>query len=81
MPNSGVAAGPQSGSATLGRSLVITGELKASEDLTIEGHLEGTIELRQNSVTIGQSATIKGEIFAQEIVVLGNVTGNISASK
>ena len=63
MPNSGVAAGPQSGSATLGRSVVITGELKASEDLAIEGHLEGTIELRQNSVTIGQSATIKGEIF------------------
>ena len=81
MPNSGVAAGPQSGSATLGRSVVITGELKASEDLAIEGHLEGTIELRQNSVTIGQSATIEGEIFAQEVVVLGNVTGNISASK
>ena len=80
-PNPGAANAPQSGSAILGQSVVITGELKATEDLTVEGHLDGKIELRQNSLTIGQNATTEGEIFAQEVVVLGNVTGNISASK
>lgn len=72
---------PPTGSAALGQSVIITGELKASEDLTIEGQIDGTIQMGEHSITIGQNATTKGEIFAREVVVLGTVNGNIKASK
>ena len=72
---------PQSSSAHIGQSVVIKGELTGSEDLKIEGRIEGKIELRQHTVTIGEHATIQAEVSAKEVVVLGRVTGNISASE
>ena len=71
---------PTRGSAILGQSIVITGEIKGNEDLTIEGRVEGTIESKQHFVTIGPKATAKVEIFAKNVVVLGKVDGNITAS-
>jgi cytoskeletal protein CcmA (bactofilin family) len=67
-------------SATLGPSVVIKGELSGEEDLRIEGRVDGTIELRQHSVVIGQQATVNAQIFAQDVVVLGKVFGDITAS-
>ena len=64
----------------IGKSVVIRGELNGSEDLTIEGRVEGKIELRQNVLTIGPNGKIKAEVFAKAVVVLGEVTGNISAT-
>jgi cytoskeletal protein CcmA (bactofilin family) len=65
----------------IGKSVVIKGELNGSEDLTIEGHVEGKIELRDHVLTIGPNGKIKAELFAKSVVVLGEVIGNVSASE
>jgi cytoskeletal protein CcmA (bactofilin family) len=65
----------------IGKSVVIKGELNGSEDLTVEGHVEGKIELREHVLTIGPHGRIKAEIFAKSVVVLGEVAGNITASE
>src|SRR5829696_8895198 len=65
----------------IGKSVVIKGELSGSEDLTIEGHVEGKIELRQNVLTIGPNAKIKAQVFAKSVVILGEVTGNVTATE
>ena len=57
------------------------GELSGSEDLTIEGHVEGRIELKDNVLTIGANAKIRAEVFAKIVIVLGEVTGNVTASE
>jgi cytoskeletal protein CcmA (bactofilin family) len=64
----------------IGKSVVIKGELNGSEDLTIEGHVEGTIQLREHVLTIGPNGKIKAQVFAKSVVVLGEVTGNVTAS-
>ena len=65
----------------IGKSVVIKGELSGSEDLTIEGHAEGRIELRDNVLTIGPNGKIRAEVFAKSVVVLGEVVGNVTASE
>ena len=65
----------------IGKSVVIKGELNGSEDLTIEGHVEGKIELRDHVLTIGPNGKIKAELFAKAVVVLGEVIGNVSATE
>ena len=65
----------------IGKSVVIKGELSGSEDLTIEGNVEGKIELRENVLTIGPNGKIKAEVFAKQVIVLGEITGNVTASE
>ncbi|MDO8679799.1 MAG: polymer-forming cytoskeletal protein [Acidobacteriota bacterium] len=65
----------------IGKSVIIKGELSGSEDLTIEGSVEGTIDLKDNVLTIGPNGKIKAEVFAKSVVVLGEVTGNVTASE
>jgi cytoskeletal protein CcmA (bactofilin family) len=65
----------------IGKSVVIKGDLSGSEDLTIEGQVEGKIELRQNVLTIGANGKIKASIFAKAVIVQGEVTGDITASE
>src|SRR6478736_4717776 len=65
----------------IGKSVVIKGELNGSEDLTIEGHVEGKIELRDHVLTIGPNGKIKAQLHAKAIVVLGEVIGNVTASE
>jgi len=64
----------------IGKSVVIKGELNGREDLTIEGHVEGTIQLRDHVLTIGPNGRIKAQVFAKSVIVLGEVTGNVTAS-
>src|SRR6478672_8366872 len=64
----------------IGKSVVIKGELNGSEDLTIEGQVEGTIQLRDHVLTIGANGRIKAQVFAKAVIVLGEVTGNVTAS-
>jgi cytoskeletal protein CcmA (bactofilin family) len=64
----------------IGKSVVIKGELNGSEDLTIEGHVEGTIQLRDHVLTIGPNGRIKAQVFAKAVIVLGEVNGNVTAS-
>ena len=65
----------------IGKSVIIKGELSGSEDLAIEGQVEGKIELRQNILTIGANGKIKAQIFAKQVIVFGEVIGNITASE
>ncbi|HSK08661.1 MAG TPA: polymer-forming cytoskeletal protein [Vicinamibacterales bacterium] len=65
----------------IGKSVVIKGELNGSEDLTVEGHVEGKIELKDHVLTIGPHGRIKAEIHAKAVIILGEVTGNIGASE
>ena len=65
----------------IGKSVVIKGELNGSEDLTIEGQVEGKIELRQNVLTIGANGKIKAQVFAKSVIILGEVTGNVTATE
>jgi cytoskeletal protein CcmA (bactofilin family) len=73
--------GMEKGPVNIGKSVVIKGELSGSEDLTIEGQVEGKIELRQNVLTIGANARIKAQVFAKSVIILGEVTGNVTASE
>ena len=65
----------------IGKSVVIKGELSGSEDLTIEGQVDGKIELRQNVLTIGPNGRIKAQVFAKSVIILGEVTGNVTATE
>src|SRR5262245_13065707 len=65
----------------IGKSVIIKGDLSGSEDLTIEGQVEGKIELRQNILTIGPNGKIKAAVFAKAVIILGEVTGNVTATE
>ena len=84
-PRPATAGDPQRGqektAVNIGKSVVIKGELNGSEDLTIEGQVEGKIELRQNVLTIGANGKIKAQVFAKSVIVLGEVHGNVTASE
>jgi cytoskeletal protein CcmA (bactofilin family) len=64
----------------IGKSVVIKGELNGSEDLTIEGQVEGKIELKDHVLTIGPNGKIKAQVFAKALIVLGEVNGNVTAT-
>ncbi len=66
--------------ATIGKSLVIKGEVSGSESLYVDGKIEGTINLPGNRVTVGRNGQVSANITAREIVVLGKVRGNMAAS-
>ena len=76
--NSAVAA--PSEQATIGKSLIIKGELSGSESLYIDGKVEGSITLDGNRVTIGRNGQVHANIQAREVVVLGKVKGNVTAT-
>ena len=82
-PRSAPPAQPITGSAdqaTIGKSLVIKGEVTGSESLFIDGSIEGSITLPGNRVTVGRNGNVSANISAREIVVLGKVRGNATAS-
>lgn len=66
--------------ATIGKSLVIKGEVTGSESLYIDGRVEGTITLAGNRVTIGRNGQIQASVVAKDVVVLGKLKGNVTAS-
>jgi cytoskeletal protein CcmA (bactofilin family) len=66
--------------ASIGKSIVVKGELSGSEDLTVEGQVDGKIELRDHVLTVGENGRITAQVAAKSIIVLGHVTGNLSAT-
>ena len=66
--------------AWVGKALLIHGKIVSSENLTIDGRVEGTIELGDHSLTIGAGASIKADLVAQTIIISGAVAGNVRAS-
>ncbi len=76
-PAAAAAVGEQ---ATIGKSLVIKGEITGSESLFIDGKVEGSVNLPGNRVTVGRNGQVAASINAREIVVLGKVRGNVTAT-
>ena len=72
---------PMRDMVNIGKSVVIKGELNGSEDLTVEGNVEGRVELRDHILTIGPNGRIKAEVFAKAVIVLGEITGTVTASE
>ena len=66
---------------TIGQSVVIKGDLSAKEDLTIEGQVEGTIELDHSVLTVGPKGAVKAQVSAKTVIVMGKVNGNITATE
>lgn len=65
----------------IGESIFIKGELTGNEDLTIEGKVEGKIELKDHHLTIGGSGSVNAEIFAKSVTITGEVVGNVRADE
>lgn len=70
----------ENGLARIGKTVVIRGEIKGSEDLIIDGHVEGTVTLSENRLTIGPNANVKADLAARDVLILGHVQGNIVAT-
>ena len=66
--------------ATIGKGLFIKGEITGSESLFVDGKVEGSILLNGNRVTVGRNGQVAASITAREVVVLGKVRGNVTAS-
>src|SRR5512137_3137676 len=65
----------------IGQTIFIKGELTGTEDLTIEGRVEGKIELKDHNLTIGPNGKIKADVYAKSIIITGEVLGNAYASE
>ncbi len=70
---------PEMGS--IGQFVVVKGELSAEEDLTVDGQVDGRIQLKRSVLTIGPNGRIKGELRAEKVIVMGKVDGNITATE
>ena len=66
--------------ATIGKSVQIHGEVKGSEDLLVDGVVEGTITLTESRLTIGPNARVKANVSARDVVVVGSLDGDIQAT-
>ena len=66
---------------SIGKSVVMKGELSGSENLAVDGTVEGTIELRDNVLIIGPNGRVKAQVFAKAVIVSGTVNGDITASE
>ena len=74
------APGAGEGVTRIGKSVVIEGEVSGSEDLVVDGKVDGTIELRQHVLTIAPTGRIKAQVVAQSVVVFGKANGSIRTS-
>jgi cytoskeletal protein CcmA (bactofilin family) len=74
------AAAPAGDQATIGKGLVIKGEITGTESLYIDGKVEGSITLPGNRVTVGRNGNVTASVTAREIVVLGKIRGNVTAT-
>ena len=66
--------------ATIGRTLVIKGDISGAESLYIDGRVEGTINIPENRVTIGRNGAVTADVNAREVVIMGKVQGNVICS-
>ena len=73
-------AAPTMEQATIGRTLVIKGEVSGSESLFIDGRVEGTLSFPDNRITIGRQGNVAANVTAKEVVIMGKVHGNVECS-
>lgn len=67
-------------SARIGKTIVINGEVKGSEDLIVDGRVEGIVNLAENRLTVGPNANLAADLTARDVLIMGKVQGNIVAS-
>jgi cytoskeletal protein CcmA (bactofilin family) len=70
----------ETAAAVIGKSVQIRGEVKGSEDLMVDGHVEGTITLVDSRLTIGPNAHVAANVSAKDVILLGQLSGNVSAT-
>jgi cytoskeletal protein CcmA (bactofilin family) len=68
------------GQAVLGKSVIVKGQIYSREDLTIDGEVEGTVELQEHRLTVGPNGKVMASVKAREIVVLGTIHGNVETT-
>ena len=66
--------------ARIGKTVVIRGEVKGSEDLIVDGRVEGTVSLSESRLTVGPNANVEADLSAKDVLILGQVQGNVIAS-
>ena len=66
--------------ARIGKTVVIRGEVKGSEDLIVDGRVEGTVNLLESRLTVGPNANVEADLTAKDVLILGQVQGNVVAS-
>lgn len=71
---------PAEGSTVIGKSVTVRGELSGKEDLYVDGDMEGTITLSENVLTLGPNARVLANVRAKDIVVYGNLKGDLHAT-
>jgi cytoskeletal protein CcmA (bactofilin family) len=69
------------GSAVIGKSVTIKGQIFSREDLTIDGEVDGSVELQEHRLTIGPEGNIRADVSAHEVIVLGSINGNVEATE
>src|ERR1700733_91483 len=67
------------GAASIGKAVKINGQIYSKEDLYVDGDVDGTIELTENKLTIGPSGRVQAAVKAREVVLLGQIQGNVEA--
>jgi cytoskeletal protein CcmA (bactofilin family) len=70
----------EANAASIGKSVEIRGEVKGSEDLMIDGHVEGTITLTDSRLIVGSSARVDADVAARDVIILGLLNGNVNAT-
>jgi cytoskeletal protein CcmA (bactofilin family) len=68
---------PRTGNAVLGKSVIVKGQILSREDLTIDGEVEGTVEMQEHRLTIGPNGKVRASVQAREVIVLGTLQGNV----
>ena len=71
---------PRGGSAVIGKSVKVKGEIFSREDLTIDGEVEGIVELQEHRLTVGPNGRVMASVKAREIIVLGTIHGNVETT-
>jgi cytoskeletal protein CcmA (bactofilin family) len=70
----------ENASASIGKSVQVRGELRGSEDLLVDGFVEGTITLSNSRLTVGANAKVQADVSARDVIIIGQLTGNITAT-
>jgi cytoskeletal protein CcmA (bactofilin family) len=71
---------PRGAAASIGKSVVVKGQIMSREDLYLDGELEGTVELQEHRLTIGPNGRVSANVKAKEVVIIGMIQGNVEAS-
>ncbi len=67
--------------ANVGKSITLKGDLSGSEDVMVEGRVEGRVELPNNQLTVGANGTVQAEVNAKTVIVVGKISGNVTATE